>query len=231
MLGRLALAGTMFARRREGAKVVVLTEDEARAWLVETLGVSRETLAKLDAFRGMVIAENERQNLISVATIRHLWARHIVDSAQLLLHAPGEGSWLDLGTGAGFPGIVIAILKDVPMICVESRRKRIDFLAESAERLGLWHVQVEGERLEMLNPVPVSVISARAFAPLPKLLTLAHSFSTEKTVWVLPKGRSAADELESVKQSWHGLFHVKQSVTDPEAAIIVATGVKPKRKS
>jgi 16S rRNA (guanine527-N7)-methyltransferase len=239
-----------------------VTEDEALAWLRDVLDVSRETLEKLDAFRARVIAENQRQNLVSAGSIAHFWARHIVDSAQLLTFVGSrEGAkarsgadeaaldhsdahktasesfassrlganqyiWLDLGTGAGFPGIVVAILRNAPIILVESRRKRSDFLTESAEMFGLANVTVHAGRLETMTPVPVSVISARAFAPLPRLLDLAHSFSTEKTRWVLPKGRSAREELESVGRTWQGVFHVKQSVTDPEAAIIVAEGVR-----
>lgn len=210
-----------------------MTEDEARAWLAETLDVSRETMGKLEAFADAVVAENERQNLISVATIPQIWARHIVDSAQLLAldDAHGEGPWLDLGSGPGFPGIVIAILQSRPVILVESRRKRFEFLAETARMLGLDHVSVHGGRLETLPSRPVSTITARAFAPLPKLLDLAHRFSTEKTLWLLPKGRSAREELESVRSAWHGAFHVKPSITDAEAAIIVATGVSPRKKA
>jgi 16S rRNA (guanine527-N7)-methyltransferase len=207
-----------------------MTEDEAQDWLRRTLGVSRETFAKLDAFRAMVIEENAHQNLISATSIPHIWTRHIVDSAQLLTGVDAQGAWLDLGTGAGFPGMIIAILRDSPIILVESRRKRIDFLCESAERLGLNHVHVQGTRLEMMKTVPVSVISARAFTALPQLLGLAHRFSTRKTQWLLPKGRSAREELETARRTWQGTFHVKQSVTDADAAIITATGVKPMGK-
>lgn len=204
-----------------------MTEEEAQAWLVEALGVSRETHAQLDAFRQLVIDENGRQNLVSAASIPHFWTRHIVDSAQLLPLAEGaSGEWLDLGTGAGFPGIVIAILRREPITLVESRKRRADFLQDAADSLGLDHVHIAASRLELIKPVPVSVISARAFAPLPKLFALAHSFSTEKTQWLLPKGRSAAQEVESVRGVWRGLFHVKQSVTDPESAILVASGVR-----
>ncbi len=203
-----------------------MTEEEARAWMMETLCVSRETLEKLDAFQQMVIEENDRQNLISAGTIDQFWSRHIVDSAQLLSLAANEGVWIDLGTGAGFPGVVIALLRDSPMIFVESRRKRIDFLVESVEKLGLAHVRIHGGRLETMPATTTSVISARAFAPLPKLLNLAHRFSNNETIWVLPKGRSAHEELETVRRSWQGVFHVKQSVTDADAAIITATGVR-----
>ncbi len=207
-----------------------MTEDDARAWLTETLAVSRETVAKLDAFREMVIAENERQNLISAASIPHFWVRHIVDSAQLLplTNELPDPNWLDLGTGAGFPGMVIAILREFPITLVESRRMRIDFLADSAERLGLNHVFVYDGRLETMPIDPYSVISARAFAPLHRLLPLAHSFSTAETLWLLPKGRGAREEVDSIADAWRGVFHVKQSLTDPASAIIMATGVAKK---
>lgn len=206
-----------------------MTEDEAKAFLAETLSVSREAFDQLDAFRAMVVEENVRQNLVSAGSIDAFWARHIVDSAQLLSHA-GKGRWLDLGTGAGFPGMVIAILRADPITFVESRRRRIDFLAEAAAKLGLGQVTMQGSRLELMDSAPFGVISARAFAPLPKLLDLAHRFSTNETIWLLPKGKSAREELETVRSSWQGVFHVKQSVTDAAAAIIVASSVQ-RRKS
>lgn len=211
-----------------------MTEEEARDWLVRHCHVSRETMEKLDAFVEAVIAGNEHQNLISAATIPRIWSRHIVDSAQLLRLRPEAHSalpWLDLGTGAGFPGMVIAILADFPVILVESRRKRFAFLGGQVKALGLDNVTVHGGRLETLATREAGVISARAFASLPKLLGLAHRFSTEKTRWLLPKGRSAREELESVRGSWQGVFHVKPSLTDAEAAIIVATGVSPRKNA
>jgi 16S rRNA (guanine527-N7)-methyltransferase len=207
-----------------------VTEEEAQDWLLTTLGVSRETLERLDAFRVMVIAENDRQNLVSAASIPGFWARHIVDSAQLIPLAPETGRWIDLGTGAGFPGVVIAILRDQPITLVESRRKRANFLAESVMRLALTKVEFHGGRLETLSPSPFSVISARAFAPLHRLLPIAHSFSTAKTRWLLPKGRSAREEVASVAGVWQGAFHVEPSITDAEAAIIVAHDVRPAAK-
>ncbi len=211
-----------------------MREDEARAWLTGKLGVSRETMAQLDAFRQMVITENAHQNLVSAASIDHFWVRHIVDSAQLLSFVDddkADAAWLDLGTGAGFPGMVIAILRAAPIHLVEERRKRHEFLAHSATALGLGHVTVHGCRVETLNIAPVGVISARAFAPLPKLFAAALRFSRKKTIWVLPKGRSAKEELESARGAWQGVFHVEQSLTDPDAAIITATGVRPEAKT
>jgi 16S rRNA (guanine527-N7)-methyltransferase len=227
-----------------------MTEDEAQAWLRDRLDVSRETLARLDAYREMVIEESTHQNLISAATIPHFWARHIVDSTQLLgmaastirpepvegpervamrfdrLSVNGDsGIWLDLGSGAGLPGIVLAILSDSPILLVEERRKRHEFLSRAVDVLALPHARVYGCRLELVPSQIVSVITARAFAPLPKLFALAQRFSRNETVWLLPKGKSGEEELENARASWQGVFHVEQSVTDAEAAIIVARGV------
>lgn len=156
-----------------------MTEDEAQHWLAETLAVSRETIVRLDTLRRLVLAEAQQQNLISAATIDHFWVRHIVDSAQLLPMADDArpGSWLDLGTGAGFPGLVIAILSDRPIILVESRRKRFEFLARTVDSLMLPHVAIHSGRLETFATRTVAVISARAFAPLPRILALAERFS------------------------------------------------------
>jgi 16S rRNA (guanine527-N7)-methyltransferase len=204
-----------------------MTEEEARDWLVSTFAVSRETWTLLEQFVAMVAAENERQNLVSRGSLPHLWQRHVADSAQLLLHAPGPGqSWLDLGSGPGFPGIVLAILHDGPVHLVEARKGRVAFLERAAADLGLSNIAVHGCKLEALRLAPVNVITARAFAPLARLFPLAHSFSTESTVWVLPKGQSARSELESVAGTWQGMFHVKQSVTDGQAEILVASGVR-----
>jgi 16S rRNA (guanine527-N7)-methyltransferase len=205
-----------------------MTEEEARAWLRDNLDASRETDAKIDAFRQMVIDESMHQNLISAATIPHFWVRHILDSAQLLLDAPTKGRWLDLGTGAGFPGIIVALLRGRPITLVESRRKRSTFLESVIDRFDLHHADLVSGSLESMETDPFSVISARAFAPLPKLLTLAHRFSRPKTVWLLPKGRSAREEVESIKGDWGGMFHVKQSLTDPDANIIIAHSVTRK---
>lgn len=205
-----------------------MTEDEAQDWLRSELRVSRETLDKLERYRGLVLEGAEEQNLIARSTFDVFWTRHIVDSAQLVPYAEGAGpgDWLDLGSGAGMPGIVVAILSKRPVHMVEERRGRIAFLNRVIEALELPNAQVFGCKVQALKHKPAAIISARAFAPLPKLFDLAHSFSTQKTLWLLPKGRSAREEVESVRENWQGAFHVKQSLTDSEAAIVVATDVR-----
>lgn len=209
-----------------------MTEEEAKAWLVEQLDVSRETMALLERFAKLVLDEARHQNLIAASTAPHIFARHIVDSAQLLPLAEDapDGDWMDLGSGPGFPGIVIALLSRRPVVLVESRRKRVEFLQRAVSLLGLdARVTIEGRRLELVGDRPVAIISARAFAPLERLLTLAHRFSRSGTVWVLPKGQNAQSELAAVQKTWQGVFHVKQSVTDPNSSIVLARNVRRSR--
>jgi 16S rRNA (guanine527-N7)-methyltransferase len=177
---------------------------------------------RLSRLAQMLTEENDRQNLVAAATIRMVWQRHFADSAQLLgFVSVKPGPWLDLGSGAGFPGLVIACLRpDWPVFLVESRRRRIEWLEHCRAELGLERCTVLGARLERVETFPVGVISARAFAPLPELLSLSARFSTADTLWLLPKGRKAALELAALPKRKAKLFHVEQSLTDPEAGII-----------
>lgn len=205
-----------------------MTEDEAQAWLRAQFDVSRETWQRLELFGDLLRDEMQRQNLISKASADSLWGRHIVDSAQLLLYAPEpdrEKVWLDLGTGAGFPGIVIAILAPFKVEMVESRKRRAEFLNHVIDQTGIGdHATVIAERLENIESFPVDVISARAFAPLDRLIALSHRFSTENTVWLLPKGKNAVRELKGLSPKRQKMFHVEHSLTDPDAGILVGKG-------
>ncbi|MFN3425203.1 MAG: 16S rRNA (guanine(527)-N(7))-methyltransferase RsmG [Novosphingobium meiothermophilum] len=201
------------------------SEDEAQEWLRDTLGVDDAGMARLHQLVSLLEEENQRQNLVARGTLPHAWVRHIVDSAQLL-HVSREtvpdGTWLDLGTGAGFPGLVIAALQpDRPVALVDSRRLRTEWLERAARLLGLANAQVILSRVEDLPTTTYAAISARAFAPLDRLVTLSARFSTPATLWLLPKGARAAQELEMLPESWNHLFHVEQSLTDPQAGIIV----------
>ncbi len=208
-----------------------MDEDSARQWLRDN-GVPRETMDSFARFKDLLCAESERQNLVSKPSLDQFWARHIVDSAQLLRFAgSAAGSWLDLGTGAGFPGLVVAALHGGSVTLVEERRLRVEFLRQAAEVLGLGdRTEILGVKVERVEARPFDVFSARAFAPLGKLLTLGARFSTTNTRWILPKGRNAESELEAAESSWQGDFRLEPSVTDPEARIIVAEGVRPRPK-
>lgn len=204
---------------------VLHTEAEARAWLAALPEWDAAAADRLDALVRLLAEENTRQNLVSAASLAEIWRRHIADSAQLLTYVPREtcSPWLDLGTGAGFPGLVIAALRpECEVLMVESRARRIEWLDRARIALGLNRAQVIGARLELVSSQPVRVISARAFAPLPRLLELSARFSTADTIWLLPKGRSAPQELQDLS-GWQHRFHVEQSLTDAEAGMIVGT--------
>lgn len=201
---------------------MIRSEDEARAFTASLCDAdAMDRLAQLGA---LLVEENAKQNLIARGTIDSMWQRHIADSAQLLCYVSREtsGPWLDLGTGAGFPGLVIAAMRpDWAVHLVESRKRRVEWLEQACAALGLSNCVVEGDRLENVPTLSAGVISARAFAPMPRLLELAERFSTKQTVWLLPKGRSATQDLLSLKQNRQAMFHVEQSLTDPDAGIII----------
>jgi 16S rRNA (guanine527-N7)-methyltransferase len=196
-------------------------EAAARAFTAEL--ADGEGMDRLDRLVLLLNDENARQNLVSQSSLTEIWRRHIADSAQLLRYVPRETSpWLDLGSGAGFPGLVIAALRpewDVRLI--ESRKRRVEWLERVRDELALSGCTVIGKRLEDVESVPAGVISARAFAPMVKLLDLSQRFSTDVTVWLLPKGRSAAHELRQLEPQTRRMFHVEQSRTDPDSGIIV----------
>lgn len=203
-----------------------LLSDEVSARRYVEQIADQAAMERLEVLIAELLAENQRQNLISRPSEAQVWQRHIADSAQLLRFVPREtsGAWLDLGTGAGFPGLVIAAIEpEREVVLVESRTRRVEWLERMAEKLALPLCRVEGKRLELVEPFPARVISARAFAPLPKLLKLSAPFSTKATTYLLPKGRSAAQELESIPAKIRRMFHVEHSLTDAEAGIIVST--------
>ena len=200
--------------------------DEAEA--LKALNVPRETIERLEAFVALLRAENERQNLVSRASLEDVWSRHVYDSAQLLRFVPpGAAAWIDLGTGAGFPGLVVAALHPAKVTMVEVRKLRVDFLCRGATLLAVEDkVEILCSRVEAVPTRAFDVISARAFAPLEKLLALGERFSTTKTRWILPKGRNAKSELAAAESSWQGEFRLEPSLTDPDAMIVVAEGVR-----
>jgi len=189
--------------------------------------VSRETFDRLTAYVELLKAESRRQNLVSAASLDTLWERHILDSAQLVRFEPRAGaSWVDLGSGAGLPGIVVACLVDGPVTLVEPRRLRAEFLSQVVRELGL-DATVACARAERIAG-RFEVITARAVASLAKVLEMSQHLSTRNSLWVLPKGRSAQSELAEAQRAWQGSFRIEQSVTDAQSYIVVGTGVRAK---
>jgi 16S rRNA (guanine527-N7)-methyltransferase len=205
----------------------LMENDAARAWIDAAFAPNAAQWAALDSYATLLATANAKQNLIAASTLPTLWARHLADSAQLLCFdgREGDGLWLDLGSGPGLPGLVVAILSERPVWLIESRALRCRFLEEAVATLGLGaRVTVRAQRLEKVETIAAATISARAFAPLSELLTISARFSTAATRWLLPKGRNAVNELACLPQPWQRLFHVEQSVTDGDSGIIVGTG-------
>ena len=193
--------------------------------------VSRETFERVERFVGFLRDGAAKQNLIAPSTMDAIWDRHILDSAQLLRFVPpGRSSWADVGSGAGLPGMVIAILIDGPISLIEPRRLRANFLREAAVALGLSErVTVECAKVERVEG-RFDVITGRAVAALDRFLTIAGHLSLRETIWVLPKGRNAQSELAQAKLNWHCEARVEQSCTDPDSEILVLTKVGARKR-
>ena len=199
-----------------------MTEDEAKGWIAERHGDA--AVDRLTALVDHVVSETLRQNLIAPSTIPTIWDRHVVDSLQLVPLAgadTGAKRWLDIGTGGGFPGMVVALVREGPVDLVEPRRRRADFLQLCVARLGLGgQVRVHASKVENAT-ADAAIISARAVASLQNLLRGAAHCATKETRWLLPRGRFDEEELAALKQHWRFMFHVEQSVTNPESSIVV----------
>lgn len=201
-----------------------MTEAEGRTWVADRFGAA--AVERLSLFATLVAAETASQNLVSATSLPAIWRRHLVDSAQLVPLAEAmPGAWIDIGSGAGFPGLVVALLTQRQVTLVEPRKRRAAFLEHCVERLDLGgRVRAVPARVERVTGA-FAVISARAVAPLGDLLTAAAHLSTSNTLWLLPKGRSAREELAVAQSTWQGVFHVEQSITDPQSLIVVARKV------
>lgn len=195
--------------------------------------VSRETCQRLEAYIALLTRWNARINLVAAATIETAWTRHVADSAQLFDLAPeSASSWLDLGSGAGLPGLPVAALAaekapDLHVTLVESDTRKTAFLATAAREMGL-DVTVEPHRIEALTPRPFDVVSARALAPLGRLCALAHRFSGRGTVFLFPKGARVDSELTAATAGWHIRAERIASRTDPEATVLRIMELEPR---
>ena len=211
-----------------------LGEDRARALALTP--VSRETLARLDRFAATLLAWQRRLNLIARSTEPKLWTRHMADSLQLLALAPEAKTWVDLGTGGGFPGLVVACaLADRPgtqVHLVESNAKKAAFLREAA-RAAAAPAQIHAVRIEDFVEnfgAPVDVVSARALAPLVELLASAYPLLRTGAVGLFPKGQDVGAELTEAAKCWSIQASLAPSLTDPKGQIVRVTSVSPIRQ-
>ena len=202
--------------------MMIVDEKGSAAWVEEQFGAP--VVQKFGRLQDLLEAENREQNLVAAATLSSVWRRHFVDSLQLLSHVSRETSqtWLDLGSGAGFPGLAVAIARpDITVTMIEPRRLRCEWLERASSALELPNTYVICAKAQSVAPFPATVISARALAALPKIIAMARPFSTPDTIWVLPKGRKAEQEVAELPKKLRSMFHVEQSITDPDAGIVI----------
>jgi 16S rRNA (guanine527-N7)-methyltransferase len=209
---------------------------ESTSVTVAGLNVSRETFAALGALEALVRRWNPTINLVSKSTLPDLWQRHIVDSAQVFGLCPSTARlWADIGSGGGFPGLVIAILAreslpDLRVILVESDLRKATFLRQAAKSLGL-SVAVQADRIESLPPLEADVLSARALAPLSDLLAFADLHLRRDGLAVFPKGARHADEIAEARKTWDFDVKTHPSLAEPGAAILMIRKINRAEKS
>ncbi len=191
----------------------------------DAFDVSRETMDRFDTYETLLKKWNPKINLVSRATLDHIWQRHFMDSAQIFRQTgPAQETWLDFGTGAGFPGLVVAVLAGekrpaLRVTLVESDQRKAAFLLSVARALAL-DVEVITSRIEALPPRRADVISARAVAPLDQLLHWAAPHAHKSTVLLFPKGNSYESELTAAQKHWHIEAKAIPSVTDSSSVIL-----------
>jgi 16S rRNA (guanine527-N7)-methyltransferase len=182
--------------------------------------ISRETSEALDRFAALLLRWNRTVNLIARKDEQRLWERHIADSLQLAtLMRPAPGRAIDLGSGAGFPGLVLAIATGVPFDLIEADQRNATFLREAARVTGA-RAQVHATRIETAQIVPAPLITARALAPLPRLLDLAAPLLATGGICLFLKGANVQAELTEAASQWHMQVEILPSQTAPEACIL-----------
>jgi len=182
-------------------------------------------MERLEGYVALLLTWNPTINLISKRDLPEIWQRHIADALQLVRLIPANADRaIDLGSGGGLPGMVLAIATNLPFDLVESDQRKAAFLREAA-RICSAPVKVHAARVESASLAPAPLVTARALAPLPKLIALAHPFLAPGGMLLAPKGRNAEAELTEAQRQWHMRVHRTESVTDPTASILQITEV------
>jgi len=198
------------------------------------INVSRETFCHLVKFLALLKETTKVMNLVAESSLPDIWERHVVDSIQLYpillehLKSP-QDIVVDLGSGAGFPGVILALLSIPNMILVEAKKKKCGFL-QNVSRETFCQYQVLDKRIEDLQlSQPPRIITARALAPLEKLLEYTFRWLSKDTVGIFPKGETWEEELKTAEQKWKFQYEVHPSLTNPKAKILTIHHLKRKR--
>ena len=192
----------------------------------QTLDVSRETLDRLRLYVDLLVRWNRRINLVSAASLGDVWRRHILDSAQLIRHIDRSARVVvDLGSGAGLPGLILGILGVPEVHLIEADQRKAVFLREAA-RVTKTPAVVHASRIEMMQAFPADVITARALAALSDLLGRSAAFHHDRTVCLFLKGRGLRDELTAAQEKWIMQTQILGSLADPTGHILRVEGLR-----
>lgn len=206
-----------------------------RAEFAAAANVSRETLKRFETYDALLLDWSARHNLVARASIEDRWRRHFLDCAQLYPLVPAASRTLvDLGSGAGFPGLVLAAMgqeRGLKTFLIESVGKKAAFLRAAAAAMGLSNVEVIPERIEKVKISPPDVVTARALAPLDKLLSFVHEFAGPSTLALLPKGLDVEVELTQAAKSWHMELMRHPSATSAGSTILAIRRITPRRRA
>jgi 16S rRNA (guanine527-N7)-methyltransferase len=195
------------------------------AGFAEIVPVSRETLARFEAYAELLLRWSPRINLVGRDTLADLWRRHMLDSAQLRPFVPETAqSLIDLGSGAGFPGLVLAILGVAGVELVEADARKAAFLRE-VSRITVADVAIRPSRIAAVAPHPVDVVTARALARLDRLLDLARPFVGPASLCLFPKGARWREELTVARKAWTMTVSMRDSIADPRGVVLCLTQV------
>jgi len=196
------------------------------------VNVSRETMARLEAYAGLLAKWQAKINLVGPATLPDLWRRHFLDSAQLLPLLPAApGRVVDLGSGAGFPGLVLALMTDWQVHLVDSDQRKCAFLRQVALEAGILdRVAIHAQRFEALKPFPADVVTARACAPLDDLLGYAAPFIGESGRCLFLKGKGVEEELTAAETHWMMRVARRESLSDPAGTVLVIDQLQRRKR-
>ena len=184
-----------------------------------------EIVRRLEQFAGLLARWNQRINLVSSGDLAKLWSRHIWDSLQLMAHVPAAASIIDLGSGAGFPGLILAIRTGNPVTLIEADTRKAAFLREAARETAT-RVTILNARIEEATPSAASIVTARALAPLPTLLHWAAPLLLPGGSCLFLKGKSVDDELTQASTRWHMTIERTPSRTDPDGVILALSHIR-----
>ena len=207
---------------------------EQQAFL-DACPVPHETIHRLTTYQEMLISWNARINLVAASTLPNIWSRHFLDSAQLMQYIPDTARTLaDMGAGAGFPGLVLAIMaqdqkKDLQVHAIESTGKKADFLQAVVDELKL-NVVVRRERIEDIKDLKADIVTARALKTLPELLKYANRLIHKDTLCIFPKGKGAPEELTEARKYWTFDLETHPSLSDDSGRVFVMQNLRYKSR-